>query len=294
MTSSSPSTDDAITELVVTQQVPAPVDQVWAAWTSAEGWARWWWPHWEDTEYEVDAREGGRYLARSAEGGAGVAGEFSTVEPPHLLEMTWRWDGEPGEDTVRVELTEQELDGLAGTLVTVRHRTAAGGVDDYRQGWEFVLGNLAASQPAPRGSLADRISNLQGPSLRLEQLVPAAADEVFDSWIDPERLRTWWWPEHPDTTFEIDPRVGGTFRFRSESYGFGAHGSYLAIDRPDFLAMTWEWESGPASSTPDVVTVELTDLGDRTLVELTHHMAEPTDDTTNAERGWSEVLHNLG
>ena len=83
-------------ELVITQHVPAPVEEVWAAWTSAEGWARWWWPQWADTEYVVDARPGGTYLARSVEGDARVTGEFTTVEAPHLLEMTWRW-GEPVE-----------------------------------------------------------------------------------------------------------------------------------------------------------------------------------------------------
>lgn len=67
-------TADGTTELVVTQQVAAPINDVWAAWTSVEGLARWWWPRWPDT---------------------------------------------------------------------VWHRTASGGADDYRQGWEFVLGNLS-------------------------------------------------------------------------------------------------------------------------------------------------------
>lgn len=129
------------TELVITQHVPAPIDRVWAAWTSVEGWSTWWWPHWPDTEYVVDARPGGTYLARSAAGDAGVTGEFSLVEAPHTLEMTWRWDGEETEDSVRVELTEEPG---GGTLVTVRHRTTEGGAENYRMGWEFVLGNLSA------------------------------------------------------------------------------------------------------------------------------------------------------
>lgn len=132
------------TEIVVTQHVTGPVEQVWSAWTTAQGWARWWWPHWADTEYVVDARPGGSYSARSAQGGTGVEGEFVTLEAPRRLEMTWRWDGEAAEDRVIIELTEDD----GGTLVTVRHRTASSGVDDYRQGWEFVLGNLAASRPA--------------------------------------------------------------------------------------------------------------------------------------------------
>ena len=141
--SSSTTTD----ELVITQHVAAPVEEVWAAWTSAEGWARWWWPQWADTEYVVDARPGGTYLAHSVEGDARVTGEFTTVEAPHLLEMTWRW-GEPVEDTVRVELTDSPGDdGTPGTLVTVRHRTDPAGMDNYRMGWEFVLGNLASSVP---------------------------------------------------------------------------------------------------------------------------------------------------
>lgn len=125
-------------DVVVTQHVRASAEAVWEAWTGAAGWARWWWPHWPDTEYAVDAHPGGRYLARSVEGSAGVEGEVVSLDPPHALELTWRWDGEGVEDRVRVELTGQD----GGTLVTVRHPTAGGG-DAYRQGWELVLGNLA-------------------------------------------------------------------------------------------------------------------------------------------------------
>ena len=126
-------------ELVVTQHVPAPVEEVWEAWTSAEGWARWWWPHWPDTRYEVDARPGGTYLARSAQGDAGVTGEFVALDPLRALELTWRWDGEEAVDGIHVELAPEG----GGTLVSVRHTMRPASSDSYRQGWEFVLGNLA-------------------------------------------------------------------------------------------------------------------------------------------------------
>ncbi|MGO0575466.1 SRPBCC family protein [Ornithinimicrobium panacihumi] len=290
------STSIDITELVVTQQVPAPVDQVWAAWTSAEGWATWWWPQWEDTEYAVDARPGGTYLARSMEGDAGVTGEFTLLEAPHTLEMTWRWDGEDAEDVVRVELTEAD----GGTLVTVRHRTGTDGVENYRMGWEFVLSNLVSTGPAstspagPAVAVRDRVATLAGPTLRIEQLVDASAGSVFDAWLDPQRLATWWWPDNPDTTFEVDPREGGRFAIRSASLGLGATGTYLVLHRPHILAMTWAWESDRGVGPEDVVEVEFTEVGDaQTLVLLAHHMAEPTDDLSNPEHGWREVLGNL-
>ena len=73
-----------------------------------------------------------------------MRGTYTQLMEPSLVEMTWTWlEGEvPGpEERVRVDLTEQD----GGTLVTVTHQVAdPAGVDDYRQGWQHVLGNLAA------------------------------------------------------------------------------------------------------------------------------------------------------
>ncbi len=164
-------------ELVVTRHVPAPVGSVWEAWTSAEGWARWWWRHWPDTSYEVDARPGGTYLARSVHGGAAVEGRFVALDAPRALELTWRWDGQHAEDQVLVELTP---DG-AGTLVRVCHRTRPDATDDYRQGWEFVLGNLAGhALPARGGVSAQDLSHLRR-CVELAAQAVEAGDEPFGS-----------------------------------------------------------------------------------------------------------------
>lgn len=168
--------DDTV-ELVVTQHVPASVDAVWRAWTSAEGWARWWWPHWPDTRYEVDARPGGAYLARSESAGVGVEGRFVALDPPRALELTWRWDGEDDEDRVIVELKTQ----AAGTLVTVRHHTVPGGVDDYRQGWEFVLRNLAGLTLTAPGRVTDRDLVHLRRCVELAAQAVDAGDEPFGS-----------------------------------------------------------------------------------------------------------------
>ncbi|GGK77243.1 hypothetical protein GCM10011509_27310 [Ornithinimicrobium pekingense] len=130
--------------LVVSVQVPAPPERVWRAWTSAGAWSRWWWPHCLDTGYVVDARPGGFYRAWSAGPGVGVHGTFTEVEEPRRLGMTWFWEGEvvdPPREHVVVELAPEG----ASTLVTVTHEVATQeAADDYREGWTFVLGNLAA------------------------------------------------------------------------------------------------------------------------------------------------------
>ncbi|WP_114905621.1 SRPBCC family protein [Ornithinimicrobium murale] len=129
-------------ELVITQHVPAPPPQVYAAWLTPEGLSRWWWVTIGDTTYTVDGRVGGDYLVQSVAAGIGVRGTFRALREPDLIELTWVWlDGETAgpEELVRVDLAEQD----GGTLVTITHHVAeADGVESYRQGWQHVLGNL--------------------------------------------------------------------------------------------------------------------------------------------------------
>lgn len=273
-------------ELVITQQVPAPPTEVYAAWLSPEGLSRWWWVDIDDTTYSVDGRVGGDYLVASESAGMGVRGTFTGLEEPTLIEMTWTWleDGQPGpEESVRVDLAPQD----GGTLVTVTHQVAeAAGVESYRQGWTYVLGNLGRLKGAAAGAQ---------PSITLTQVVPAEPAATYAAWLEPERLAQWWWPGM-DTTFEIDARRGGHFAIRSAQTGLGATGSYLELEEGERIVMTWTWESpGPGAAQQDVVTVTFSDAqdGPGTLVTLVHEFAAPQEDTSNPTEGWSAVLASL-
>lgn len=320
--------------LVVTQQVPTEPGTAYTAWLTPQALATWWWVGMPDTTYEVDGRVGGSYRIVSEQAAIGVEGRYLTLRPPELIEMTWIWldAGQPGpEEHVRVEFAPSG----DGTLVTVTHTVAPDGdVGAYRQGWEYVLGNLAGPAAGPTvgpATGATRSDTHQpsdtspgAPSVTLTQQVPAPRSEVYAAWLAPERLATWWWAGLPDTTYEVDPRPGGRFRIRSESAGIGASGSYRELIESERIVMSWTWETGSASSTEDVVTVDFGDLarhdeaavagehsttgehataGDQgtqasqavldTLVTLTHAFAAPLADTANLEEGWADVLHAL-
>jgi uncharacterized protein YndB with AHSA1/START domain len=127
--------------LVVEQHVPADPAAVHAAFTSADGLARWWWPHLPDTTYAVNGRTGGAYEIRSAAAGIGVRGDFVAVEPPTSIRMTWVWlDEDRGAAPEDVAIDFQPIAG--GTLVMVTHECVAN-ADDLRQGWIDVLERLA-------------------------------------------------------------------------------------------------------------------------------------------------------
>lgn len=133
-----------VRQFTVEQPVAAAPDGVYAAFTSADALARWWWPHIADTTYEVDARVGGRYEIRSGAAGIGVRGAFLELDEPRLIRMSWSWmdDGVAGvEEEVRIGITPTP----AGSLVVVSHELdeSSGDGEDLRQGWHDVLARLA-------------------------------------------------------------------------------------------------------------------------------------------------------
>lgn len=264
-------------ELVVTQHVPAPQTQVYAAWLTPEGLSRWWWVNVGDTTYDVEGWVGGEYLVRSRGAGIGVRGTFTRLEEPRLIEMTWVWlddDLAGPEEQVRVDLAERD----GGTLVTVTHQVAhPDGVEPYRQGWVHVLDSLA---------------RLPQSSVTLTQQVAADPGRAYAAWLDPELLATWWWPDQ-DTTYETEPQPGGRFRIRSAQTGLGATGTYVELVEGERIVMTWNWESPGPAAPEDLVTVTFAASDGGTLVTLVHDFAQPALDHANPLHGWSAVLAGL-
>jgi uncharacterized protein YndB with AHSA1/START domain len=126
----------------------APVERVFAAWTSEEVLRRW--LHgmrgWETPTAEVDLRVGGRIriVMRDPAGGAeaGATGEYTQVEPPHRLVFTWVWDDHPD----RPQLIELEFIERAGGGTTVLMTNSGIPGEERREsqrvGWSVCYDNL--------------------------------------------------------------------------------------------------------------------------------------------------------
>jgi uncharacterized protein YndB with AHSA1/START domain len=127
--------------------IDAPVERVWRAWASAEGLSSWWWAHWGDVAVAADVRVGGGYRIEASGHGIAVSGEYLVVDPEHRLAFTWVWtdgDGETRDEAVDVAFAAAG----SGTVVSLRHTgpwSDGDAADAYRQGWEFVLAQLASS-----------------------------------------------------------------------------------------------------------------------------------------------------
>ncbi|WP_159029968.1 SRPBCC family protein [Streptomyces marincola] len=108
-------------------------ERVWAALAEPEQRARWM------PGVTLDAAPGGTARYDFGEEGA-AEGRVLVADPPHRLEHTWRWPGEP-EAVVRWEITPE---GEGSLLVLLHRPLAAEPAVHYCVGWHAMLDGLGA------------------------------------------------------------------------------------------------------------------------------------------------------
>lgn len=133
--------------LVVSKHVKAPVQRVFAAWTTADQVTRWWGPEGvECTHAEVDLRVGGAFrIANLLPDGSTswISGIYEQIDAPNRLVHTWHVESDPTPTSERVTVDFIEVDG--GTDITVTHTgfTDSTVRDGHAQGWAGCLDGLA-------------------------------------------------------------------------------------------------------------------------------------------------------
>ena len=127
-------------KVTIETTVKAPINKVWAAWTTPDDIKQWnaASDDWHTTQAVVDLREGGAFSSRmeAKDGSFGFdfAGIYTKVIPNELLEFTF------GDRAAKVEF----LNGENGVMVreTFDAETEHP-IEMQRQGWQAILNNFA-------------------------------------------------------------------------------------------------------------------------------------------------------
>jgi uncharacterized protein YndB with AHSA1/START domain len=139
----------------------------------------------------------------------------------------------------------------------------------------------------------DTMATEKPTSLRVIRRFEAAADRVFDAWLDPDTAGKWLFATESGKMIrvEIDPRVGGSFNFTRRDGDDVEHvGEYLEIDRPRRLVFTF---SVPKYSNQITrVTVEIVPLANGCELTVTHEDVLP-EWASQTEAGWGMILNSL-
>jgi uncharacterized protein YndB with AHSA1/START domain len=132
-------------------------------------------------------------------------------------------------------------------------------------------------------------------SVTVRREIAAPAEVLFDAWLDAESLAVWLKPAATrETRVDMDPRVGGTFRFAmgGDQSSTVCTGSYLEIDRPRRLVFTWS--SRDTEHRDSIVTVTFEASASSTVVEI-HQVGLPDERSRDSHHaGWSDILRELG
>jgi uncharacterized protein YndB with AHSA1/START domain len=134
------------------------------------------------------------------------------------------------------------------------------------------------------------------PIARVQRVMPAAPDVVFDQWLEPESLAEWMCPRPTRVVdLTVEPRLGGSVRFDIDESGtrFLITGRFLAIEPPHLLRFTWSDSSWPDPTAASIVTVAFEPLGnDETLMTIEHSLLPP-DAFDEYQSGWAGVCDQL-
>jgi uncharacterized protein YndB with AHSA1/START domain len=131
---------------------------------------------------------------------------------------------------------------------------------------------------------------------RVQRVMPATPDVVFDAWLDPESLADWMCPRPARcVSIEIEPRVGGKVRFDVDSSGQLTLiiGHFLAVDRPHLLRFTWSHSGWQDPTTVSIVNVAFEPIGDdETLMSIEHSLLPP-EGLDDHQHGWTVTADQL-
>jgi uncharacterized protein YndB with AHSA1/START domain len=121
-------------------------EDVFDAWTSPEVMRRWFHcaPDWETPKAEVDLQVGGkvRVVMRKPDGTEVEArGEYTVIDRPHRLVMTWTFDDEPSNEQL-IELSFSEVEGSTTVLMVNSSISTDERRDAQDQGWRGCLDEL--------------------------------------------------------------------------------------------------------------------------------------------------------
>lgn len=130
--------------------------------------------------------------------------------------------------------------------------------------------------------------------LVVSRTIRAPRAAVWAAFTTEAGLATWWWSGWPDTTYDVDLRLGGRYRIEAPSVGIAVSGSYLVIEAPRRLQMSWCWEDDGEPGPSERVEIVFEEIGASTALRVRHEgpWTSPGP-SANYELGWNDVLDVL-
>ena len=136
-------------------------------------------------------------------------------------------------------------------------------------------------------------------TVTLVRKIAARRSIVFDAFVTPEGLTSWWGPaDYPIISASADVRVGGHFRVRFRTEDGRTHecqGEFLEVMVPERIVMSWHWAEGGIEEQGNVSRVEfhLRAIDTGTELTLIHAALHGEESVRSHTWGWTGALLKL-
>lgn len=135
-------------------------------------------------------------------------------------------------------------------------------------------------------------------TLRIERLIDAPPETVFDAWTTPAAMEEWYadGPNALARVTEQDLRVGGRFRVEWGPDGdatYVEYGEYLVLDRPNKLVLAETLEAAEGGWRETRVTITFEPVDGKTRLTLLHENLPSKDARDGAAGGWPGFIDRL-
>ncbi len=134
--------------------------------------------------------------------------------------------------------------------------------------------------------------------LQMTRFIRAPREKVFDAFVTEALLSKWHCPRGMSVgTCSVDARVGGRYRLEMRSREGTSHivgGTYRAVNRPQQLAYTWQWEGdSPMGGFESLIEVEFIAKDGGTELRMTHSGFPAAAAREGHSQGWSSCFNRL-
>ena len=146
--------------------------------------------------------------------------------------------------------------------------------------------------------------NETAPKIRLNKLVQAAPQMVYDTWLDAAQYPKWFAPGPEAQCLEvaIDPTVGGAMRvvMQTPNGTVTGVGTFKELVPGKRIVQTWGWEEMPEMAAGSILTLDLFETdnphgeGPATEIVLTHEGLNTPVERSEHTGGWWGCLKALG
>lgn len=143
-------------------------------------------------------------------------------------------------------------------------------------------------------------------TVRLQHLYDASPEQVFNAWADPQALGKWFGPHsHSCEVEKFEFSEGGQYQIRMIPISNDADcegdptqdsvcaGQFVEIIPNERITMTFDWIENGAPLGDSLLTIELSPVGDKTSLSLTHERLPDEQIRDAHESGWQGSLECL-